>query len=707
MIIDIFRGAMAKLSRRVAQFLPHKRSFSLQNRVLISNTFLTPILSYLFTFFVLGEQDAKEVERLISSWVISGRKFRYDHLTAQSHCAGLTIPLHDVLKLNIASLLCGKESFVAPRAAAPHYTIDGASMLISEHIHKATSLFFGLTAIIPPDDEAQSTLYTILQRKDETSSEALVDTLSPRLGPTNARLVATWVIARCGRLPRSLPSKLRTHAFLLIYNAVPTHDRLDPRHVTYALCELCGQARETLSHLHTECGVSRVAARRLIRYQVDQSKYLVLQTAPPEDYIFRSPDSEKLHALVLLCFSLAVWRARCAGYGKPSTPATRERAPQLITKTFQALMKSCTHKMAKKVRDKRAEKALFMQQLSLLPPHACVAYTDGSSYGNPGPAGAGFTVVPSVLVPGASSSVCLGVATNNVAELAALQFLCEHLCELLSRAARASRPPVFVFIDNRFTIEGANSDKKCKANRKQVAMTRRAVSDLRALTDVSLRWVPAHAEVEGNEDADTLAKRGAKGTTSRDPPAPAPPSAPAAAQLHPHPILDPDLELADDLDPERAPLHAPIPDLPRPCTPAATPVVTVRRSSRLQSQVRTVPAALYRGGKVDFSSAWPTKHRRCSSARDALPTPPSLSAAALSKPLSAPHRKRKSPSPAYARSRAVRVEAPMLSYAYTSSSSSSSSSVSSPSAPPSPHRKRKSPDPVTQPHTKRRNPNNS
>lgn len=95
---------MAKLSRRVAQFLPHKRSFSLQNRVLISNTFLTPILSYLFTFFVLGEQDAKEVERLKSSWVISGRKFRYDHLTAQSHCAGLTIPLHDVLKLNIASL---------------------------------------------------------------------------------------------------------------------------------------------------------------------------------------------------------------------------------------------------------------------------------------------------------------------------------------------------------------------------------------------------------------------------------------------------------------------------------------------------------------------------------------------------------------------------------------------------------------------------
>ena len=68
-------------------------------------------------------------------------------------------------------------------------------------------------------------------------------------------------------------------------------------------------------------------------------------------------------------------------------------------------------------------------------------------------------------------------------------------------------------------------------------------------------------EVDGN--VDTLAMRGAKGTTSRDRPAQAPLSAPAATQLPPHPILDPDLELADNLDDsEHAPLHAPFPELP-------------------------------------------------------------------------------------------------------------------------------------------------
>ena len=278
---DVFRDCMAKLSRRVAQFLPLKRSFSLQNRVLISNSFLTPILSYLSRFFVLGEQDAAQVERLVCSWVVPERRFTYDHLTAQTHCAGLSIPLQDILKTNLASLLSGRDSFPAPRASTPYFSVDGKCMLISEHVKKATSLFLNLTGSMPPEDESMSTLFTILQRNDDTSLEALVRTLSPRLGPVNARLVAGWVVAKCDLLPRSLPSVLRTHSFLLIYNALPTHHRLDPLHATYALCELCGQARETLSHIHTECPVSRVSASRIISSQPDRSKYLILQTASP------------------------------------------------------------------------------------------------------------------------------------------------------------------------------------------------------------------------------------------------------------------------------------------------------------------------------------------------------------------------------------------------------------------------------------------
>ena len=65
-------------------------------------------------------------------------------------------------------------------------------------------------------------------------------------------------------LPKSLPANIRQRAFRLVYNAVPTLHRLDPQHRTFALCHLCGDARETLSHLHSECKVSLAAAHRII-----------------------------------------------------------------------------------------------------------------------------------------------------------------------------------------------------------------------------------------------------------------------------------------------------------------------------------------------------------------------------------------------------------------------------------------------------------
>ena len=63
----------------------------------------------------------------------------------------------------------------------------------------------------------------------------------------------------------------------------------------------------------------------------------------------------------------------------------------------------------------------------------------------------------------------------------------------------------------------ADSTGRARANRRQVKLTREALTSLRLITNVSLHWVPGHAGVPGNELADRLAKRGAKGTTSHDP----------------------------------------------------------------------------------------------------------------------------------------------------------------------------------------------
>ena len=125
----------------------------------------------------------------------------------------------------------------------------------------------------------------------------------------------------------------------------------------------------------------------------------------------------------------------------------------------------------------------------------------------------------------------------------------------------------------------ADSTGRARANRRQVKLTREALTSLRLITNVSLHWVPGHAGVPGNELADRLAKRGAKGTTSHDP-----------------------LSL-EEKTPSTPPPRGRAPPVqavaPRP-TPATIPS-GVRRSRRRRVRDNAPPPVMYRGAPVDFS----------------------------------------------------------------------------------------------------------
>ena len=56
-----------------------------------------------------------------------------------------------------------------------------------------------------------------------------------------------------------------------------------------------------------------------------------------------------------------------------------------------------------------------------------------------------------------------------------------------------------------------------KANKELVHTVQLELRRLRGLVTVTLLWVPGHADIPGNETADILAKRGAKGVTSDRP----------------------------------------------------------------------------------------------------------------------------------------------------------------------------------------------
>ncbi len=145
------------------------------------------------------------------------------------------------------------------------------------------------------------------------------------------------------------------------------------------------------------------------------------------------------------------------------------------------------------------------QRLEALSDDTAVAFTDGGCKGNPGPAGSGVRVeLPDGRVAEASRS--LGRATNNIAELTAI----DMALELLDEAGVAPEAPVVVFSDSSYARGVLTQGWKAKANRELILGLRER---LKARPGVSLQWVAGHAGIAGNERADALATAGVGGTT--------------------------------------------------------------------------------------------------------------------------------------------------------------------------------------------------
>ncbi len=123
----------------------------------------------------------------------------------------------------------------------------------------------------------------------------------------------------------------------------------------------------------------------------------------------------------------------------------------------------------------------------------CVhVYTDGASSGNPGPSGIGV-----VLLHGAHRkeiSEYIGVATNNIAELSAIQ---KGLAAL-----KKSDLPVRVYTDSTYALGVLTLNWKAKKNRELIAAIRR---DMAAFKDLKVIKVDGHRGITENERADRLA----------------------------------------------------------------------------------------------------------------------------------------------------------------------------------------------------------
>lgn len=137
------------------------------------------------------------------------------------------------------------------------------------------------------------------------------------------------------------------------------------------------------------------------------------------------------------------------------------------------------------------------------PPKTIVAYTDGASSGNPGPAGIGI-----ILRFGAKEkeiSKHIGIATNNVAELMAIKTALE--------AIRTTQIPVRLHTDSQYCFGLLSLGWKPRRNEKLVGEIKRLMERFKNLR---IHKIEAHAGIDDNERADRLARKATFGISEAD-----------------------------------------------------------------------------------------------------------------------------------------------------------------------------------------------
>lgn len=124
-----------------------------------------------------------------------------------------------------------------------------------------------------------------------------------------------------------------------------------------------------------------------------------------------------------------------------------------------------------------------------------VAYIDGASRGNPGPAAAGFILTDSAGNQVQAKAFFLGQATNNVAEYTAIVKALEAIKQL-------GAEQIMVYSDSELLVKQLNGEYKLKSEQIR-PLFRQAVD----LLDEFENWKVRHIMREKNKEADKLVNR--------------------------------------------------------------------------------------------------------------------------------------------------------------------------------------------------------
>ncbi|CAG2211192.1 RNASEH1 [Mytilus edulis] len=158
---------------------------------------------------------------------------------------------------------------------------------------------------------------------------------------------------------------------------------------------------------------------------------------------------------------------------------------------------------------KNVGKHIIMEKLSHLPANSCIAFTDGSCLGSPGPVGAGAVIFPSNNQPQIEISKAVSKKGSILlGELIAIKLVVDHF---LISENRQNTDSITLFSDSQTSIGILTLNWKSENYIKVIREIKKNMKVLKMNgIPLNFEWTPGHADIQGNDIADSLAKKGAK-----------------------------------------------------------------------------------------------------------------------------------------------------------------------------------------------------
>jgi ribonuclease HI len=519
---QIFQKPHNKALARVDAYATPLARLPIHKRIIIVNVFIIPVYMYLGSFFIIPYTLIQEFRRKIYKVIIplGGGGFNYIHLLSPSTKIGFQPPLKDLWGWNMTTLLVDfpfenlsesevNRSFDSPNEIKDHI-LSAAIVYLEKWSHGGSAWEIALP--IPTELYAlKKTIYNNLieagygraTRSDFSRKIKLLGIDDVNAPPT---IYKNWL----NLVPRNTPPFIRSKYIFFLFKSFATSTRVrffigqrrQAKTPENYPCPFCKEGTDDFAHFVSDCLPIR---EFFIQFAISQ-KVLENPAQFPEEHSlnfftlnfdFSFSQNPKHLVAITISFIATLFFTRKAIIASSDL----SRLDYWLNRfALDFLPKATPIKVKKKKKIEAAKRAMIL--ISKIPKNSVIIYSDGSAYGNPGPAGAGAWI----LMPGigeVSLYESLGSSTNNAGELWAIGMALDYILTSSYQTA-----PVYICTDSNYAIGLLRDGHKAKSNRDLIIPI---LAKIKALPQkITFIHVPGHADVPGNVSADSLANHGSK-----------------------------------------------------------------------------------------------------------------------------------------------------------------------------------------------------